>query len=67
MLQKLKSRAELAQELGIHPRTLSIYMKTLGISWGEKLMPPVIWEKVLSSLGDMPTGQVQSKVEKDKE
>ncbi len=52
MLKKFKSRTELAKELGIHPKTLSNYMKTLGIKWGKKLMPPYIWEMVVRALDD---------------
>lgn len=50
MLKKFKSRTELAKELGIHPKTLSNYMKALDIKWGKKLMPPHVWEQIICAL-----------------
>ena len=49
-MKPFKSRKTLAQELQIHPKTLSRYMQTLGIEWGKKPMPPLIWERVLREL-----------------
>ena len=49
-MKPFKSRKTLAQELKIHPRTLSRYMRTHGIEWGKKPMPSQIWEKVMREL-----------------
>jgi len=50
MIKPFKSKKDLARELQIHPKTLSRYMQTLGIEWGKKPMPPLIWERVLREL-----------------
>jgi len=49
-MKPFKSRKTLAQELQISPKTLSRYMKEIGIQWGKKPMPPVVWENVFTEL-----------------
>jgi lambda repressor-like predicted transcriptional regulator len=58
---QLMTRAELAAQLGIHPRTLSNYMKAHGISWSQKLMPASISSKVLEAVLGEPAEKTESK------
>lgn len=61
-MKPFKSRKTLAQELQIHPKTLSRYMKELEIHRGKKPMPPAVWERVLHELrcDDLPLGGAET-------
>lgn len=60
-MKPFKSRKTLAQELQIHPKTLSRYMKKIGIKWNKTPMPPVIWEKLLTKLNSENLSEVETK------